>query len=411
MKEKTLKEKTVREETVKEKIVKEKAKNQKGITLIALVITIIVLLILAGVSIAMLTGENGILTQATEAKKATEQGKVEEMVKVAIGALQTENLGDRSKITPQKIAEQVNDDNNRTDVTASSTTFPTNIEFAEEGLKVPVDMNLIVGESGENNDNPEGEDLPIYSEEIDESQIAPAELFDFEIIQETASNTKVATTGMISGLPQKEARITRIKPKYANKGGYNPDTDSNDLPDTNYEIRFEGITDTLIIPYQVEIDGEMYTVTEVDLSVGEKTRLGYYYATLPSIENIIYPNTVEKILFKVTGHDVALGHNNKNENIILSERLKSIPDWFFKGGEKIQKIEIPTSVTSIGDWAFCSCTSLTQINIPSSVSSIGDWAFLNCDALTTINIAKPKNSIKGAPWDAYNAKINWNYQG
>ena len=38
-------------------------KNEIGITLIALVITIIVLLILAAVSIAMLTGENGILTQ------------------------------------------------------------------------------------------------------------------------------------------------------------------------------------------------------------------------------------------------------------------------------------------------------------------------------------------------------------
>ena len=38
--------------------------NRQGITLIALVITIIVLLILAGVSIAMLTGDNGIITQA-----------------------------------------------------------------------------------------------------------------------------------------------------------------------------------------------------------------------------------------------------------------------------------------------------------------------------------------------------------
>ena len=46
--------------------------NNLGITLIALVITIIVLLILAGVSIAMLTGENGILTQAQRAKEETE---------------------------------------------------------------------------------------------------------------------------------------------------------------------------------------------------------------------------------------------------------------------------------------------------------------------------------------------------
>ena len=46
-------------------------KNSKGITLIALVITIIVLLILASVSIAMLTGDNGILTQANKAKHKT----------------------------------------------------------------------------------------------------------------------------------------------------------------------------------------------------------------------------------------------------------------------------------------------------------------------------------------------------
>ena len=46
--------------------------KEKGITLIALVITIIVLLILAGVSIAMLTGDNGILTQAQRAANETE---------------------------------------------------------------------------------------------------------------------------------------------------------------------------------------------------------------------------------------------------------------------------------------------------------------------------------------------------
>ena len=47
---------------------KKELRNTKGITLIALVITIIVLLILAGVSIAMLTGDNGIITQANKSK-------------------------------------------------------------------------------------------------------------------------------------------------------------------------------------------------------------------------------------------------------------------------------------------------------------------------------------------------------
>ena len=49
-----------------------------GITLIALIVTIIVLLILMGVSIAMLTGKNGILTQAQRAKEKTEEAQIEE---------------------------------------------------------------------------------------------------------------------------------------------------------------------------------------------------------------------------------------------------------------------------------------------------------------------------------------------
>ena len=48
---------------------KEKFKQGKGITLIALVITIIVLLILAGVSIAMLTGENRNTYTSTKCKR------------------------------------------------------------------------------------------------------------------------------------------------------------------------------------------------------------------------------------------------------------------------------------------------------------------------------------------------------
>ena len=58
--------------------------NNRGITLIALVITIVVLLILAGVSIAMLTGENGILTQAQNAKTATESSAEQEKIKIAV---------------------------------------------------------------------------------------------------------------------------------------------------------------------------------------------------------------------------------------------------------------------------------------------------------------------------------------
>ena len=65
---------------------KEQLKRTKGITLIALVITIIVLLILAGVTIATLTGDNGILTKAQNAKEKNAQKTIEEQINLAVQA-------------------------------------------------------------------------------------------------------------------------------------------------------------------------------------------------------------------------------------------------------------------------------------------------------------------------------------
>ncbi len=56
-------------ERTEQKSMKAKLEKTKGITLIALVITIIVLLILAGVTIASITGENGILRKNTKCSK------------------------------------------------------------------------------------------------------------------------------------------------------------------------------------------------------------------------------------------------------------------------------------------------------------------------------------------------------
>ena len=71
-------------------------KNQKGITLIALVITIIVLLILAGVTIAMLTGENGILTKAKTADTDTKNAEAAERINMELQAFKTDILANGS---------------------------------------------------------------------------------------------------------------------------------------------------------------------------------------------------------------------------------------------------------------------------------------------------------------------------
>ncbi len=67
-----------------------KMKQKNGITLIALVVTIIVLIILAGVSVNLVLGQNGIITKAKEAKKNHEKEAVKEKVSLMMGEYATE---------------------------------------------------------------------------------------------------------------------------------------------------------------------------------------------------------------------------------------------------------------------------------------------------------------------------------
>ena len=72
---------------------KQKNKKNNGITLIALVITIIVLLILAGVTIATLTEENGILTRASDASERTKEAEEKDAIGIAYNGVMADNQG------------------------------------------------------------------------------------------------------------------------------------------------------------------------------------------------------------------------------------------------------------------------------------------------------------------------------
>lgn len=108
---------TLREREEKMKLnLKERMKQEKGITLIALVITIIVLLILAGVTIATLTGENGILNQANKAKIKSDIAEVKEQAQLDIANWTAEKLknGEDTTLddaTVKSIIESANQNN------------------------------------------------------------------------------------------------------------------------------------------------------------------------------------------------------------------------------------------------------------------------------------------------------------
>ena len=117
---------------------------QKGITLIALVITIIVLLILAGVSIAMLTGQNGILTQANNAKNETELASAKEKVELAvIGAISQTRDG---TLTVGKLRTELANYGG----TVEGDTFP--VTATVDGKSFTVDANGNVTSAGSSTD-------------------------------------------------------------------------------------------------------------------------------------------------------------------------------------------------------------------------------------------------------------------
>ena len=70
-----------------------KIKNKKGITLVALVVTIVVLLLLAGISLNLVIGNEGILTRSKEGKTKTQIAEVKEKAQLDITEVQTLNAG------------------------------------------------------------------------------------------------------------------------------------------------------------------------------------------------------------------------------------------------------------------------------------------------------------------------------
>ena len=119
-------------------------KNNKGITLIALVITIIVLLILAGVSIAMLTGSNGILTQATNADKTTTIATVREKVELAVQAAYTAKLAanpsDTTNLDASAVGTQYGTDNATTALTFSGSEPTFTSTTTVDGLSLTITL-------------------------------------------------------------------------------------------------------------------------------------------------------------------------------------------------------------------------------------------------------------------------------
>ena len=88
-----------------------KVSKQYGITLIALVITIIVLLILAGVTISVLAGDNGLLTKASDVKQSSKEAEIREKIQLAVIAAKTNSTVKLEEALEEELIKEFGTDN------------------------------------------------------------------------------------------------------------------------------------------------------------------------------------------------------------------------------------------------------------------------------------------------------------
>ena len=113
-------------------------KNSKGITLIALVVTVIVLIILAGISISLVLGENGIITKARDARKNTDVSNEKEQIKLQVMGSINENGLINAKSVKDNINNHIAGASATTTISDSGDEFPIIVEFANTGNKYEV---------------------------------------------------------------------------------------------------------------------------------------------------------------------------------------------------------------------------------------------------------------------------------
>lgn len=135
-------------------------KNSRGITLIALVITIIVLLILAGVTIATVLGQDGIFKKAEEAKNLTNKSNAEEEVRLAINDIFLEKEGELTMAILKAELPNKLEGLSQSDITQNA---DGSISFPYKGYTITIDTKYKVTANVNSGDQPPPEEdfIPI----------------------------------------------------------------------------------------------------------------------------------------------------------------------------------------------------------------------------------------------------------
>ena len=291
-------------------------RTETGITLIALIITIIILLILAGVTINLLTGENGLIAKVLEAKSKNSLAQEKELITLAVNSTKIRVMTEENAVEEEIFSEEL-DQNFGQGVVKLESQGNSNYQISIETSGRIYAVNLSTGEIEVVYDN--GKVSYAKREDYKDVPDTDASYFEFD-----------ETTGTITSL-------ANIEGYYAQEVTY---------------------PTTIKIPEK--ING--VKVTSIALSKG---------AMITEVTDVVIPETVTVI------EQEAFHNMTGLKNVVMPSKLEKIKISAFSNCKSMETIEIPDTVNLIEEYAFTDTANLKEITITSDNINIGEHCFQN----------------------------------
>ena len=340
-------------------------KNKKGITLIALVVTIVVLLILAGVSINLVLDNNGIIAKSKDARNSAIESDEKEKVEMAYVSAALKKLGDT--VTAEELQEELDLSVGvgKTDVTTNGDDT-LNVLFSDTEHNFNVDEGKV--EKAKPITNNYGEDWEVawtYTNGVWSNQINRGEKAEGDVVAKfykTGNRIKPdgftwSDTGDVFTFEEGDEYRLVVE-------GNGPIGDLATAEGTNITSAFgwmlqsvmymKGATNTCIMPYVKEL-----VICDGITSIGN-----YAFCGASGLEKLSIANTVTNI------GDFAFLYDINLENVKLPNKIESIGRNAFRE-TKIQNITIPSGVKKLSEGIFMNCSNLARIKfLPTDMTGI-----------------------------------------
>lgn len=315
-----------------------KLKETKGITLIALVVTIVVLLILAGVSINLILDNNGVIAKAKDVKEKQIVAGEKDQISLAYAACRTGENYLATTISSEEMETNLKELNQNVTVTEDGDDLK--ITFTDTQHKYTIAQNGEIGDF------------------VDWSQLAPG-LYETG----TANMIKSWEELMIEMYGEDDIKENGT-PAVIERDDFNAIEETGDLIISS-EI-------TKIYRYGATC-GNMTTNDKITgVYIPKETNLdyfGYGFSFFLNLKKVVYGDGC------TTTGTCAFWKCRNLTDIILPDTITSIGYETFAYCTSLKKIEIPESVTLIELRAFSQCTSLEEVIKGDNIEQIEDGAF------------------------------------